>query len=620
MPHSSPAPAIAASFKRVVRNLLVMRPLSQPRWPFSLRAGVCMAMPVLVGWLAGDTTAGLMAATGGFASLYGSGRPYLDRAALLGAVVLAFAFAVGLGNWVSHYPWAVVPTVAIIAMLATWMGNALRIGPPGAYMFMLACAAGSAMPAPHIGPAHAGLLVLAGGGFAWLTHMAGALFWPRRPEKAAVQAAGRAVVAYIESVAGPHEITARQQAALALHDTWQALVSFQPVQVSPDSTLSRLRVLNRELHLLFADVMGVRGEGGPCPPGALARANALALQANNPLPGAPLQAGDAIPLGHPGWSAALTEAIRPHSMSLLVIARVGVATLLAGALGAMLELERAYWAVAAAVLMLHQGLDWLRMVQRSAERVLGTWIGLLLAGLVLWWSPQGLWLVLVIIVLQFSIEMVVMRNYGLAVIFITSAGLTLAAGGHPVPELGAYLLARGVDTVVGCAVALLVYQLMAPRAAAALIPQQLARTLRAVAQTLGFLSRAELVTPAARAARRDLMHQTFMLSRSHDAALLASRTQREAAADHWPAIAATQQLAYRVLSACWAMERIGGTASEDAVASMFGKDGMAMLQTALDEMQQLAGTRTTLPPLPRLPSFIATEMAELWECLQHRGG
>ncbi|MCW4455662.1 FUSC family protein [Flavobacterium sp. MXW15] len=619
MPPASrtPTPPSPLSPSQVLHNLLALRRLPRPRWPFALRAGVCIALPILVGWLVGDTTAGLMAATGGFTALYGSGRPYPTRAAELAVVALGFALAVGIGNWVADTSWAVVPTMAAIAMVATWLCNALRVGPPGAYMFMLACAAGTAMPAPHIGPAHAGLLVLAAGAFAWLVHMAGALFRPRGPEKAAVAGAAGAVVGYVEATATPAEADARQQAAMALHDAWQALVSFQPMNARPDGLLARLRGLNRELHLLLAEVMAARGRDAPLPEGTLQRARTLAAQV-----GAPPPAGrqDAIPLGHPGALAAVAEALRPRSMSLLVIGRVGVAALLAGGIGAAFELQRAYWAVAAAVLMLHQGMDWLRMVQRSVERLLGTWAGLLLAGAVLWFQPSGLGLVLVVVALQFTIEMLVMRNYALAVVFITAAALTLASGGHPVPDLGGYLLARGVDTAVGCAVALVVYQLMAPRAAAALIPEQLLRTVDSLRQVLPYLAAGEPASDAARLARRDLMHRTFALSKAYDAAMVAGREQREAAEWLWPTIAACQRLSYRVLSTSWALERIGGDAAVDAAHSMFGDDGLARLQGALDSATR--ALRDGYPPVPgaRLPSFLAEEMRQLLECLQRETG
>ena len=50
--------------------------------------------------------------------------------------------------------------------------------------------------------------------------------------------------------------------------------------------------------------------------------------------------------------------------------------------------------------------------------------------------------------------MTVIRNYALAVVFITAAALTIAAGGHPVPHVGHMLWVRGSDTVIGCVIGL----------------------------------------------------------------------------------------------------------------------------------------------------------------------
>ncbi len=76
-----------------LRRLLILNPAPR-RWPFALRAGICMAVPVLAGWLSGDTAAGLIATIGGFTALYGSGRPYLNRAGYLAIIALSFAAAV----------------------------------------------------------------------------------------------------------------------------------------------------------------------------------------------------------------------------------------------------------------------------------------------------------------------------------------------------------------------------------------------------------------------------------------------------------------------------------------------------------------------------------------------
>ncbi|NLA67085.1 MAG: hypothetical protein GX856_02345, partial [Gammaproteobacteria bacterium] len=63
----------------------------------------------------------------------------------------------------------------------------------------------------------------------------------------------------------------------------------------------------------------------------------------------------------------LVQALRPGSEMRRILLRVAIAALLAGGLASLLDLERAYWAVAAAVLLLFQGFDWVRMLARSTD-------------------------------------------------------------------------------------------------------------------------------------------------------------------------------------------------------------------------------------------------------------
>src|SRR6478735_10241550 len=100
-----------------VRRLFVVNDV-QDRWPFALRAGFCVAVPVLIGWAAGDIAAGLMATIGAFTSLYGSGRPYVNRGVHLGVVPASFSIVVALGNWAAAIPWVGVLAVSLIAMAA----------------------------------------------------------------------------------------------------------------------------------------------------------------------------------------------------------------------------------------------------------------------------------------------------------------------------------------------------------------------------------------------------------------------------------------------------------------------------------------------------------------------
>jgi uncharacterized membrane protein YccC len=217
--------------------------------------------------------------------------------------------------------------------------------------------------------------------------------------------------------------------------------------------------------------------------------------------------------------------------------------------------------------------------------------------------------------LQFTIEMLVMRNYALAVVFITGAALTIAAGGHPVEDPGSFLWARGIDTLVGCVLALIVFRLLPPLSTTRQIPEQLARVLRAVAETTSHLAHGEVTTTDARRSRRELQLASFALNHAYEDSLAASRAQRFAAEEWWPAIAAVERLAYRTLSTCWALEQLSGDAARETAASMFVDDGVRRVRAAIDGFVAAILNRSPLPTLPALPHVLETELIDLHECL-----
>lgn len=587
-----------------------------------------MGVPVLIGNLAGDTAAGLLATLGAFTALYGNERPWRNRALHLAAVALALTVSVMLGIQAKEIPWLIVPAVVLIATSSTFLCNALRIGPPGAYMFALACAAGTGLPIVHLTVVHAGLLVLGGGLFAWLVHMTGALVQPRGPERSAVAAAARATARLLASVGTPGEDASRHAAALALHHAWTVLVTWQPLRPASGEGLRQLRVLNRELHLLFADILDASAAGGAPPAGAgdalrsiVERLRTMdtkgqpsdeasrddAYAGDRPEPGRP-------PFGHHDLRRSLSESMRPWSPALMATARVGIAAAIAGTLGITLGLERAYWAMAAAVLVLYQGLDWVRSVQRGIERMIGTLVGLLLAGVILAIDPHGLWLVATLMLLQFAIEMLVMRNYALAVVFITAIALTIASGAEPVSDPGLLLFARGIDTVIGCVAGLLVMTVMSPRAVEIRIPRELVGVLVALKRVLARAGKGDVTSAAARHARRDLQHRTFTLLQAYEAGMGAKPWHRAQAERSWPAVSAAQRLAYRVLSFCWVLEKSAGDRAVIA-REAFGPDGEKRIGRALLQLARAIHAGARPAPQAPLPEFLGAEMRLMHESL-----
>jgi uncharacterized membrane protein YccC len=587
-------------------SLFLLRKPAVRRWPFALRAAVSMGAPVAIGWMLGDISAGMMATIGGFTAVYGNDRPFLNRAIHLGCIAAALAMVVCIGVVSASVPWLAVPVITLIAVIAAFLCSALKVGPPGAYLFTLACAAGTAMGASHLSWWHVGTLVFAGGGLAWLLHMSAAIVAPRGPEILALRTAGKAVEAFLKAAGTSGQDIARHQAALALHQSWTTLVGQQPVQPRPDGTLSRLRAEGRELHMIFAEAINAMAAGRAIEPAVIERVQSITAQ-----PDAAVDATDPghVPLGRvSGWQL-LREGLKPGSQPFEIGICVALASAICGLLGWAVNLDHAYWATATAVLMLHQGLDWATTLQRGIQRVGGTLVGLLVAGAILGLHPAGLWIAVTMMALQFTIEILVLRNYGLAVIFITAAALTIASGGHPVDNVLHLLWTRAEDTVIGCVVGLGVFALMARREATSALSRELFRTWAAIDATTRFLEAGDAISPEARTARRNLQHHTILLLQSFDASVGNSPENRIVAEPFWPAIMATQRLAYRLLSTAWQIEAASADGGNVALArQLFGEDGAYQLHVTLADIINAVRNGIAPPPAPAAPPFLRTEI------------
>lgn len=526
-------------------------PQRASRWPLAVRAAVSTAIPVLVGVASGDLAAGLIATIGGFTASFGVGRPYANRGVLLAAVAVSLAAAVALGDWAAATPVLGVLTVSAVAVAAVWLCHALSVGPPGAYKFVVACAAGVGVSAAHLAPWRVGLLVLAGGVLAWVLQMGGVLAGLRRPERAAVAAAGDAVAGFVDRCGSPDEPAARHRAAAAMNASWTALVRHQPIQPRSGSELFRLRAANRGLQVLFGDAVASTDAGQVPAPGAADRARRLGgLLDDSVVPDPPERSS----LGRPGFGLLLARAVRPGSQVRHVMIRVAVAAPLAGAVAALLGVGHIYWAMAVAVLMVHQGAHRAHTLRRGAERLAGTWVGLGLAGVILLIHPQGVWLAPILGALQFSIEMTVQRSQLVATIFITAMALTISSSSHPV-DVGEVLFARGVDTLIGCAAGIVVFLVTVRFQEAARLPEAVARTLDAAAATSAAIAAEPDAPGAVRTARRELLWAAIAMDEAYEAAQAGSPQQRSAAVELEPTVVTADHLAYRTLAACWARER-----------------------------------------------------------------
>jgi hypothetical protein len=128
--------------------------------------------------------------------------------------------------------------------------------------------------------------------------------------------------------------------------------------------------------------------------------------------------------------------------------------LLAGLVSTGAGIGHPYWAMVSAVVPL-VARDLRRQVVRGLHRVIGTGLGLVVAGLLLALDPPTLAVVLVVAALQVVAELLVGRNYALALVAVTPLALLMVHLAVPTPT-ATLLTDRGVETLLGVVAGLVV--------------------------------------------------------------------------------------------------------------------------------------------------------------------
>ena len=143
---------------------------------------------------------------------------------------------------------------------------------------------------------------------------------------------------------------------------------------------------------------------------------------------------------------------------LLNVAQNVIGALLAGGIAVSFGLGHAYWAVIAIVAVLpppHAA----HSVSRAFHRIIGTVLGVGVAGLVLVPDPPVWVLIIVIALAQFGAELFIGRHYGAALLFVTPLALTVVHLVSPEP-VATLLVDRVLETTLGGVVALAIVLLV----------------------------------------------------------------------------------------------------------------------------------------------------------------
>ncbi|WP_432483777.1 FUSC family protein [Kineococcus esterisolvens] len=519
---------LAAHLARSARGWRRVAPGPVP-WGDACAAAVWTAVPLGVVLAAGGALLAAPATFGAVAGLYGRTEAYAPRrrtqaaagvvmaaAVLAGALAGIAARALPVDGWAGEVVPALV--VAVVALLAKLLSDAVRTGPPGGLMPVFAAGTLAHTPVTAADLPAVVLVALASAAFAVAVSAAPGLRRPDGPERDAV---ARALGAVITAVREP---AAHGPAALAVHRAWDVLApGADRAAGDPASPARWLAHAERLLHA----AAGPGTAAGPVPaPRArvlaadvdAARVAVAALRGRAPLPPVPARPGArAEVLGHGlpagGRSRAVAAALRPASVLHAPALRVGLACALSAVLAAAAGLGHTYWAAVAAAAAL-QAPSLGVTTRRAVQRALGTLAGLVLAALLVPVAGGGVPLWAATVACMFLVELLMPRNLALGTVPITALSLLLTRLGAGAVPLDRLLGDRALDTLLGVAVGVLAAVAVRNRHAR----PHLERALRDVARSAAAGDAAAL--------RRDLI----VLRDAHDALEDDSWDRRAAAA------------------------------------------------------------------------------------------
>jgi uncharacterized membrane protein YccC len=506
-------------------------------WPAVIRAALAVCGPLALGLALGDQLGGLLGAMGGLlGTVVDRGGTYPGR---IRRIVMAgiFGGAAGLllGDLVHGRGWIAVVVLVLLAGLSAVLSAAGATAAITGLQLLVYSILGTG----PLGTARPWwlppLLMLAGVAWAILLLMPGWLAAPLAPEQRSIADVYRALARGLRAAGTPEFPAAHQAVVDALNKAWDDLASRRIRISGRDPELIRLAALLWQTHPLTEAAVTLVQEGTPAPPGLIATIEAIAdaiqygtpvtsvRPAGGPTPGsaaladAVAQAADLVsgkrvavglaPPSRPGLHERLRDTLAEtvggrltRIFALRLMLSIGVAALVSQAL----PLQRSYWVLGAVVLAI---------------------------------VPAGPLLLIPCAIFAGLLPYGRDRNWGLFTTFLTPLVVILI---DLLVRTGwALALDRLIDTVLGCAIVLLVGYAPWPSSWHAHLPEQLATALDSVAR---YTELALTGAPGRSALRRQTYRVLSDLRTEFQRTMSEPPSVSRRAARLWPALAAVEQL------------------------------------------------------------------------------
>ncbi len=541
----------------------VVRPApAKPPWAAMLRAALAVCGPLALGHIVGAPVPGLLGAMGGLlGAVVDRGGTYPAR---IKRVACAGIFGGGagllLGMLVHGRGWLAVLVLVLVAGLSAVLSAAGATAAITSLQLLVYTTLGTG-PLGAIRPWWWPPVLLLGG-VAWslLLLLPAWLASPLAAEQRSAAAVYRAMARALRAAGTPDFAVAHQDVVTALNAAWDDLASRRARTSGRDPGLVRIAALLNLTHPLTEAAVTAVQEGAQVAPEVLDAMDRIAdaLQFGTPVPRSPPVTGHSP--GERALAAAVAAAAdvlagrrRPgrfpriprrrfrdrvrdvvdetiggrltRIFALRLMASVGVAEVLTQTI----SVQRSYWVVLTVAIVLRP--DFGSVFARALQRGIGTVVGAVLGAVILVLLPAGPLLLVPCAVFAALLPYGRDRNWGLFSTFLTPLVVLLIDFLQPIGW--GLALDRLIDTLLGCAIVLLVGYAPWPSSWHAHLPQQLATALDMVAR---YTDQALLGAPGHSALRRTTYRALADLRAEFQRTMAEPPSVSRRAARLWPAL------------------------------------------------------------------------------------
>lgn len=553
-----------------------LRPQSAPvPWAAVARAAVALAAPLAVGLATERPAYGALVSIGALSGVISdTADSYRMRVFSIAIPQLFGAIGVTLGTLVYAEGWAAVGALTLVALVSGMISSIGAVASVAGLLLLLNAVVGAGLPMP--GPWwKAPLLLALGGLFVLLLTL---LAWPLRgrvPERAAVARAYRSVADLLEAAGTAAYDDKRQAVTDSLNTSYDAILARRARDHGRRNPLVRLLAqLNVLIPLVEAAPAAHRhGRASRQPQiaaavrdlaDAVAKGRSEAPELSLPEPEGPADRAVDTALRHAatvvhkadpdpynvddrlGRPAALRVRARRTTRSVLFSEpswryglRLALCIGLAQALVSLVAVERSYWVALTVTFVLKP--DFGSVFSRAVLRALGTAAGLVVAAAVLSQVPRSWWDVPVMMALAALIPAFTAKGYAFQTAAITPVILLLSdVLNH---EGFGLVLPRLVDSLIGCAIALIAGYLLWPESWHTRIGDRLAAAVEDTARYVAcaFGGGAEEQSERVRTRRR-LYRDLSSVRSEFQRALTEPPPTGARAAAWWPLVVAVERI------------------------------------------------------------------------------